>query len=325
METIFEKMAKLLQEGNDLEFVSVCESSGSTPRKAGANMIILKDGTFWGTIGGGSLEFDSINKGMELLGQQKSLIHHYALNNYEAANVGMVCGGNTTLCFVFIDHQNEDVKKALQKYLELKKLHQACYLKININNNELTDFIVEDGNLRSCNFNNIESTCTYEQPINSAGKVYIFGGGHISRCLVPLLQSVFFDCVVIESDEDFIKDENYPTLKEKIICPFECVDKHIQFSECDYVVIVTRGHLHDATVLAQVLKNNLTYIGMIGSKTKIRATYEKLSEEYHYTNDDFEKVHAPIGIKIGGETPEEIAVSITAEMIEVRHRKEKRK
>ena len=324
METIFEKMYRLLQDGEDFEFVSVLESSGSTPRKAGANMIIKADGTFFGTIGGGSLEFDAINRGVKLLLQRENLIHNYSLNNYEAANIGMVCGGNTTVYFMFVNHNNQDIQKALQYYISLKKAHKACYLRLDITENELTSFTIIEGKINGCYLNKSDVSYCYKQPIISAGKVYIFGGGHISRCLVPLLQSVFFQCVVVESDESFIEDEKFPTLSEKIICPFEKVDQNIRFSEHDYVVIMTRGHLHDAIVLSQVLKYQLAYIGMIGSKTKIQATYQKLSDENQYSDDDFKRVYAPIGIKIGGETPQEIAVSISAELIKVRHDKEKR-
>lgn len=133
-----------------------------------------------------------------------------------------------------------------------------------------------------------------------------------------LLHRVSFKTTVVDNDEQFIKQEDFPT-STCLLCPFDKITQKIKLTPEDYVVIVTRGHEFDAKVLAEVLGYPLAYIGMIGSRQKIKATYEKLSKESHYYQEDFERVHAPIGLSIGAQTPEEIAVSIGAELISIRH------
>jgi xanthine dehydrogenase accessory factor len=155
------------------------------------------------------------------------------------------------------------------------------------------------------------------EPIFSEPTVYLFGGGHISEQVAPLAKKVHFKVVVIDDREMFANRNRFPDGDEVIVSEFEnCFDK-LNIDESSYLVIVTRGHLYDGFVLEQALKTNAPYIGMIGSKKKIRTLYQNLIEK-GIAKETLERVHAPIGIDINSETPEEIAVSIVAELIKVR-------
>ena len=142
----------------------------------------------------------------------------------------------------------------------------------------------------------------------------MFGGGHVSQELVPMLAHVHFPVVVFEDREAFANPALFPGAYKVIQGDFKDIFASVTLSEQDYVVIMTRGHQADFGVLAQALKKPLSYIGCIGSRSKIAATKERL-KALGFPDDCYDRVHSPIGIDIKGETPEEIAVSITAELI----------
>jgi len=155
------------------------------------------------------------------------------------------------------------------------------------------------------------------EPVFSEPTVYLFGGGHVSEQVVPLAKRVHFKVVVIDDREMFANRERFPEADEVIVSEFEkCFDR-LNIDDSSYVVIVTRGHLYDGFVLEQAVKSDARYIGMIGSKKKIKTLYQNLMQK-GMTKETLDRVHAPIGIDINSETPEEIAVSIVAELIKVR-------
>jgi xanthine dehydrogenase accessory factor len=135
-----------------------------------------------------------------------------------------------------------------------------------------------------------------------------------------------FEVAVIDDRPDFANKERFPEATEIIAEDFEIVLPKLQASGGSYVVIVTRGHAYDQEVLDWALRTDARYIGMIGSRKKIQTVYKNLQEK-GVGLEEFKRVHAPIGLDIGALTPEEIAVSIVAEMIHVRrkNRGEKKK
>jgi xanthine dehydrogenase accessory factor len=159
---------------------------------------------------------------------------------------------------------------------------------------------------------------TYVQPVDVRSTAYIFGAGHCGASLAPLLHSVGFYTVVIDDRADFANVTRLP-LADHIMVPqsFDGVVRQLPIDENSYVVIVTRGHMHDRSVLQQCLATPAAYIGMIGSKRKVAETFRALQES-GISPEAIARVHAPIGLAIGAETPEEIAVSIAAQLIQVR-------
>ena len=157
----------------------------------------------------------------------------------------------------------------------------------------------------------------YVEPLCHAGSVYIFGGGHVGRALVPVLATVGFRVVMYDNREELAKKEHYPMASEVIFGSFSDISGKVALTANDYAVVMTPGHQADYEILSQVLKSSATYIGCIGSRTKVAKTRERLKGD-GYTEEDIARVHAPIGLPILAETPEEIAISIAAEMIEHR-------
>ena len=245
------------------------------------------------------------------------MVKEFLLSKEDRDQIGMICGGDMLVAFQYLSQQDLSRFESLINY---QKQDQECWYDLNIHEDRFSYTITtkkDDHHLNRSYFNQ-DKEIIFTQPILQKGMVYIFGGGHISKELAILLHRVSFKTTVVDNDEQFIKQEDFPT-STCLLCPFDKITQKIKLTPEDYVVIVTRGHEFDAEVLAEVLGYPLAYIGMIGSRQKIRATYEKLSKENHYHQEDFERVHAPIGLSIGAQTPEEIAVSIGAELISIRH------
>ena len=156
----------------------------------------------------------------------------------------------------------------------------------------------------------------FVEPVQGSSTVYVFGGGHIAVPLVQFAKTLEFTVVVVDDRQDFANKERFPQADEVKVGEFANVTKFVDFSEGDCVVIITRGHAHDETVLKECLsKARLPgYIGMIGSREKIARTFANLREQ-GISQELLGKVKAPIGLDIGAKTPAEIALSIIAEIV----------
>ena len=152
-------------------------------------------------------------------------------------------------------------------------------------------------------------------------EVLIFGAGHIAVCVSRLAKMVGFKVTVIDDRKEFANQDKFPEADEIIAEDTEKALNHLETTPSTYIIIVTRGHLKDEEVLGPVIRTNAAYIGMIGSRKKNATVFQHL-EEQGVSTQELKKVHAPIGIDIGAQIPEEIAVSIIAEIIQVRRGKE---
>jgi xanthine dehydrogenase accessory factor len=156
----------------------------------------------------------------------------------------------------------------------------------------------------------------FVEPILPQPVLYIFGGGHISMALASAAHKAGFAIGVIDDRESFANLDRFPMARE-VYTSFEDAFEKIKPNASTYMVIVTRGHKDDMRVLGWAVGTTPRYIGMIGSKRKVISVYRALEKE-GIPHEKFENVHAPVGLNIGALTPEEIAISITAELIAIR-------
>jgi xanthine dehydrogenase accessory factor len=157
----------------------------------------------------------------------------------------------------------------------------------------------------------------FVEPILPPALLYIFGAGHVAYSLYQVAQIAGFETTVIDDRDTYANRERFPDAKEVLAEDFEKACERLQIGESAYIVIVTRGHRDDMRVLRWAVNTPARYLGMIGSKRKCITIYKELAKE-GIALDKFQNVHAPVGLEIGAITPEEIAVSIVAEMIAVR-------
>jgi xanthine dehydrogenase accessory factor len=160
----------------------------------------------------------------------------------------------------------------------------------------------------------------FVEPILPQPVVVLFGGGHISTALAKAASSAGFGVSVVDDRETFANAERFPMAQE-IFTSYEDAYEKIQPNASTYIVIVTRGHRDDMRVLAWAVRTDARYVGMIGSKRKVLSVYKALEAE-GYGPEEFERVYAPMGLEIGALSPEEIAISIVAELIAVRRNAE---
>ena len=182
----------------------------------------------------------------------------------------------------------------------------------------LEDFAPKVDEIKNPFIMEVENQRFFIEPTFVPGTVFLFGAGHVSQQVAEVAALVKFRTVVLDDREEFANQQRFPKADQIIVLPsFERAFAGLEIDTDSYVVIVTRGHLHDKTVLEQALRTKAGYVGMIGSRRKRDILYQTMLSE-GFTQGDIDRVHCPIGLNIGGDTPEEIAVSIVAELIKVR-------
>ncbi|HEX7958927.1 MAG TPA: XdhC/CoxI family protein [Terriglobales bacterium] len=157
----------------------------------------------------------------------------------------------------------------------------------------------------------------YVEPVLPASTLYIFGAGHVALNLYKVARMAGFDVIVVDDREAYANRERFPEAKDVYAEDFDHVLNQLSPSESSYLVITTRGHRDDMRVLRWAVETPARYIGMIGSQRKVIAIYKELERE-GIAREKLERVYAPMGIDIGAITPEEIAVSVAAELIAMR-------
>lgn len=251
---ILEAAAALAHQGKRCAIVTIIETVGSTPRKAGAKMLVREDGSIMGTIGGGCVEADLIAFAVLSLRSGKMSIREIDLSLKSADENDMLCGGRM---------------KALI------------------------------------------------EPVKTEEQLFIFGGGHISQALAGICTKLDFQVTVTDDREQFANPERFPDVGRTLALPFEKQFAELRIMPGSYVVIATRGHSHDQLCMEEALRTQARYIAMIGSRTKY-AVFRNNLREKGFTDEQLDRVKCPAGMAIGAETPEEIAVSIAAQLIQSR-------
>lgn len=339
MRTLFRQLGQTLKDGKSAVLVTVIASSGSTPRGAGARMLVTDQGRVAGTIGGGAVEHRSEQMAAELLKTGTSHLEFFQLHKNQVLDLGMVCGGDVNVYFRYFKPGDPaaieltDVVENLyhtgeQSWLITEVTHEkegglAIYgARSGLISGSVPDEILGQLGNKPNSLQTEDGRTFYCEKLVQAGKVYIFGGGHVAQKLVPALTAVDFRCVILEDREDFCRPELFPGVEETILIDNNHIADYVTITEDDYVAVMTRGHKDDMIVQAQAMRTPANYIGVIGSRHKIASVRSQLRER-GFTDADFERVTTPIGLDIKAETPAEIAVSITAQLIQ--HRAERLK
>ncbi len=266
-----------IKNGMDLMLCSIISSKGSTPRGEDAFMIVDTEGTSFGTVGGGRVEYQATLDAVSLLKTKGHMKKSYSLSREDVAGLGMICGGDIELEFTCLPAGSDPEK---EESLRLISEIRSAYMK-------------------------------------HQSRVIIFGGGHVSKETVPLLTKIGFNCTVYDDRAEFADKKSFPDAKELICDSYEDILSRVDIGPEDYVIIMTRGHQYDYEIQKQVLKTKARFIGVIGSRAKLDTIAAKLRED-GFSDDDIGRFYAPLGLQIAAETPEEIAVSIAAELILVR-------
>ena len=330
MKKLFDALRDALSRGEDAVLVTIVASSGSAPRGTGARMLVTPRGRVCGTIGGGAVEYKSEQTAAEILQTKRSRQESFRLFKNDVADLGMVCGGTVDVYFRFIPGGDPGVLKLIDDCAEVFSALEPSWFITELTEGGLSVWGEKHGLLGDpvppeviAGLTNrpvqqeVDGKTYYCEKLLQPGRVYIFGGGHVAQALAPALIAADFPCVVLDDRPDFLRPELFGGAATRRIDPEDISDVIADLGENDYVCIMTRGHKDDMNVQRQVMRSPVRYIGVIGSAKKQRTVKEKILE-MGYAEEEFDKVVSPIGLDIGAETPAELAVSITAQLIMVR-------
>ena len=253
---VFEELVRASAQSVPVVLCTVIRTAGSTPRKHTTRMVVRRDGSIVGTIGGGRVERQVVERALQLLALGPSA-RSERVRYHLTHELAMCCGGEMEILM---------------------------------------------------------------EPICPDPVVVVCGGGHVGKALVPLLPALDFTPIVVEDLPELGSPERFPDAKQ-IIDSFDVRDWNgIPLDENTYVVIVTREHATDQAILEQLLPKDLAYVGMIGSQRKV-LTFRQRLQNKGFSEEQIARIHAPIGLTIGAETPHEIALSIAAELTLVRSKR----
>ena len=345
MRDLFHTICRTLEKDEGFVLASITHHDGSTPRSIATKMVVFTNGEIAGTIGGGLLEADVIKAASQVIKSKVAQVLTFDLNATVLADEpGMICGGQLAVLIEWVEPNENNIELfheingllaggmesvCITEFSELETGGYSvtrCLLKgddVGLSSMSLPDVLKESllekaGKQRSPAFMQFEARNFLIEPVSSTGRVYLFGAGHVSQDVADLASKVDFQVVVLDDRAGYANSERFPGADEiRVIDQFEGAFDGLNINENSYIVILTRGHSHDKIVLRQALRTGAGYVGMIGSKKKREAIYNALKNE-GTTAEELERVHSPVGLKIGAETPAEIAVSIVAELVAFR-------
>jgi xanthine dehydrogenase accessory factor len=327
---IYQTIEDYLKKKKTGVIATVITRAGSTPRDVGAKMFVGEDGELYGTIGGGRLEHGAYQEAMSMMGKDSPKVLHTGMNAEEIVSNGMICGGDVDVLLEPVLAQYRVLYSRLE-YLEKRGKRGVLITKFDKTNFVKTlveDDLTMNGDDMSDNDRDTFLQHLYEtkpcvtdglviEPLQVSVALYIFGAGHVSQYIAKIAKMVDFSVTVIDDRKEFANKERFPDADEVIVEDFQKVFDRLTFTGKEFVAIVTRGHQYDANVLGETLKRQTRYVGMIGSRRKVTMVFDHMKKS-GFDDEDIKKVHAPIGLAIHAETPQEIAVSIIAELIKVK-------
>lgn len=342
MRDLLERLVTTMQTGGDVVLASIINHSGSTPRSSGSLMLVHRDGSIQGSVGGGLLEARVQQAAGELFKAGGLRLLNFDMTGKEAAREGMLCGGRVR---VKLEHGSSTAGSiaVFEQLAELVGRGRSAVLVSKVSGPDhrlklearwvmgeqgfvgqapkapLAERLRETvGSASDPGCIELEQGRFLMEPFAAGTEAVIIGAGHVGQATARLAAMVGFRTVVLDDRPEFANKERFPEADQVMVLDsFEgCFDR-VGPGKNSFLVIMTRGHAHDKTVLGQALDTGAGYIGMIGSTRKRAAVYDALREE-GVSDADLARVHCPIGLPIKAETPAEIAVSIVAEMIQKR-------
>ena len=342
----YARLVELLGGGERLALCTVLRLTGSGPRRAGAKMLVREVGGSLGTVGGGVLETKTTAWSREALREGKALCRSLALDLRQASDEGMTCGGAVEVLVEPFEGSTPAARDFFDRALGALTRREPGWLATAITPGDpgvvAEHFLVVGGRTvasLSLPGNTLPEDLLlapppptptlaergavryFLEPLAPPITVYVFGGGHIAAFIVPLCDLLGFQTVVVDERADFASRERFPRATRLVVVP--SFDNALAepslgpIGKDGYVVIVTRGHGGDLAILRQALRCRPGYIGMIGSRRKRQVVFDQLASE-GFTADDLARVICPVGLPIGAETPEEIALSIAAQIVAIR-------
>ena len=346
MREIYQKIPELIESDQVGAYCTVVETKGSTPQKPGSKLLILPNLRNIGTLGGGCVEAEARQQAIGLMQGGMPRLLEFQLDSDYGWDDGLICGGNMK---IFIDLPKTEAEAAMFERLQVlnaEKTPLVCATVVTSVKSgvdvgmkmifattgerigTLGDLDLETAvesetagvleNNRASLFREDDSTAVFLEPLQPRPTLLIAGAGHVGQALCHLGSWLDFDIAIVDDRADFASAERLPEADEIIIGDIATELRNYPITPLTYVVIVTRGHQHDESALHSVVESDARYIGLIGSRRKIKLIFDDLMEA-GISEERLQRVYAPIGLDINSKTVPEIAVSIASQLIQIRN------
>lgn len=313
----WEDIQKELEHGHAVCLMCVMQSHGSSPGRHGFKQFVTAEGKMKGSIGGGVMEQKLIEYAKVLLNENhtkpllKIQVHK---TNIEKNKSGMICSGEQTIAFYFLHKINLPVIELIIRTLSGTNaawlIMDATGFRLSQNANTELDFrfdLQDNGEW------------LYTERLNNLPMVCIIGGGHVSLALSKCMSQLDFSVVVFDDRKNLNTMDENDFAKKIYVDSYDLIEQYMPSGDHYFVVVMTTGYRSDFVVLNKLMHRNFRYLGMLGSREKVKRLFSELITNGIH-DDDLKKIHAPIGVMINSKTPAEIAISIAAEIISIKNR-----
>jgi xanthine dehydrogenase accessory factor len=349
MDPIFQDIVRLQRDAEPFALATVVHTSGSTPQKSGARAVFLRDGTVLGTLGGGCMEAEARRRGLARLASGEPELFELHLDDDFGWDDGLICGGSASILIQPVGNVAADPYQAALELHQQRGRGVLCLVTGAADAAAIGRLCLVTGDgdqigavpdpalqaeLRTAALVSLaegreaprqvrlesSDAAAYLEPIFPQPVLFIAGAGHVGSALCRCAAPLGFEVTVVDDRPSLANPARLPDAKRVLVQDIVAAARELSKTPDTYIVLVTRGHRHDAVVLREVIKAPVAYIGMIGSRRKVITIFDEFLEEGLATAEDLARVHAPIGLDIGAVTVEEIAVSIAAELVLIRRR-----
>ena len=311
-----------LERGENVMILVVAESSGSSPGRQGYKMAVGADGELIGSIGGGVMEVNLVEQSHAILSEPPAVAGGLSqrvkeqIHRKDVANSsGMICSGKQTVIFRYLTANDRNAADEAARSIAK---NDGCFLEITS-----SEFSVRppEGGTPNFGFKKLtETEFLYRERLGPKNDLYVIGGGHCGLALSALMSKMDFRISIFDDRPDLNTLQKNEFADEiRVIESYDRIADHILSSSSAYVVVMTLGYKSDAVVIRSLIDKDFKYLGVLGSKAKMATLMKELKSE-GLSVERLENIHTPIGLPINSHSPEEIAVSIAAEIISVKNR-----
>ncbi len=311
----WQQVLSKIKEDQQVYLLTVIENIGSSPGRKGFKMLIANDGFICGSIGGGVMEFSLVEEARALLekGDMHIFLKRQIHRGHKEYGSGMICSGEQTVVFHPLNVKDVEMVK---KLIDCEENNRKGILEIG---SEFIRFLADEQiNGFDCEITS-EMEWKFREPVGVVNTLYIIGGGHVSVAVSDLFVNLGFQVEVFDDRENLNTLEENNSAHKKQVIHFHKIQDYVRVGNQSYVTIMTNRYIDDKLVLGKLIQSDFAYIGVLGSKAKLKAMWEVLQRE-GVSKEELDKVHGPIGISIKSQTPQEIAVSIAAEVIQIKNK-----
>jgi len=304
-----------LQDNQKVYVLTVIENFGSSPGRKGFKMLVSQDHFIFGSIGGGVMEFSLVEEARQLLHKEQSpnfIKKQIHKGKKIKEGSGMICSGEQTVAFHCLGPAHLSVIKGIINCLQNG---EKGTLQLTTDSFDFT--LDKIANQFEYYIHSTEDW-SFKEHIGYRETLHIIGGGHVGVAVSELLVKLGFYVIVYDNRKDLNTLENNQFSHQKMLVDYNEISDYVPEGYTNYVAIMTNKYTDDKLVLSKLIQKKFAFIGVLGSKAKLKAMWAVLTRD-GFSQEALNSVYAPIGLPIKSETPEEIAVSIAAQIIQVKN------